>query len=789
MRLAVPPMARFAAAVLGVSAFGAAKAGDVGWEHFGGDSGGGRFSTLREINTRNVQNLKVAWMYRTGDASGNTPIECTPLVTEGTMFLVTAVGRIVALDPSTGVPKWSFDSHNDAKRSGHQKASRGLAYWSDGKKKGERRILYGTPDGRILSIDARSGHPDPTFRPVDLRAQLGTKWKDAYVGVSAAPTVYKDLVYVGIASGEEAGSAPGNIMAFSIRTGERRWSFDVISNAGGAGPWNGYSLDTRRGILFAATGSPSPDFDGSGRPGDNLYANCVLALNANTGKLLWHFQTVHHDLWDHDNASSPVLCRVRRNGKDIDAVAQVTKTGFCFVFDRVTGKPLFDICEVPAAPIAGGSVTQPEPVLPPALSDILFNEQKVTDLTPAARASVLNQLKSLSYGQQYLPPTEQGTVVAPGYFGGSPWSGASFDPRTNTLFVNTNNVPAIVSNPASYRFLLDDQGYPGVKPPWGSLTAINLNSGQFAWRKTLGEYRELSAKGIPPTGTLNFGGTLATAGNLVFVGATSDATFRAFDSRTGDTLMTYPLPASAYAAPATFSVKGKQYVVIAASGGGASKAFGFDKGPMSDTFVCFALPEPERDFKPLFDGKTLNGWEGDVSKTWRVEEGAIVAGTLDKMAPENQFLCTTAKYRDFHLKLQFKIEGTEGYVNGGIQFRTERITDPPNEVSGYQFEVDNDNAGFIYDESRRHRWLTPPNTLYTQSITRHGQWNDVDIVCNGAHIQTWLNGYPVTDYTETELLSALRAGVFAVQVHGGGKTKVSYRSIRLKSLETKTFSK
>ncbi len=774
--------ARAAAVLFAISGFGAAQAGDIGWDYFGGDQGGARFSTLKQINASNAQNLKVAWVYHTGDASGNTPIECTPLVTEGTMYLVTSAGRIAALDPATGLQKWSFESHNDSNRSGHQKASRGLAYWSDGKKNGERRILYGTPDGRILSIDAKSGRPDSAFRPVDLRAQLGGKWKDAYVGVSAAPTIYKDLVYVGIANGEEEGSAPGNIMAFSTRTGERLWNFDVITNAAGsAGPWNGYTLDAKRGILFAATGSASPDFDGSARPGDNLYANCILAFDAQTGKLLWHFQTVHHDLWDHDNASAPVLCRVRRNGKNIDAVAEVTKTGFCFVFDRVTGKPLFDVHEVPAGPIAGGSATQPEPVLPPALSETLFNEQKVTDLTAAARAFVLNQLKSLSYGQPYLPPTRQGTVVAPGYLGGSPWSGASFDPRTNTLFVNTNNVPAIVSNPANYRFLIDDQGYPGVKPPWGSLTAIDLNSGQFKWRKTLGEYRELSAKGIPPTGTLSFGGTLATTGDLVFVGATSDATFRAFDSRTGETLMTYPLPASAFAAPATFSVKGKQYVVIAASGGGLSKSFGFDKGPTSDTFVCFALPEPEKGFKPLFDGKTLNGWEGDKG-TWRVEDGALVAGTLDKMAPENQFLCSTTNYRDFHLKLQFKIEGTEGYVNGGVQFRTKRITDPPNEVSGYQYEVDNDNAGFIYDESRRNRWLTPPNTDFTRSITRHGGWNDVEIVCEGAHIRTWLNGYPVADYTETELPSAIQAGVFAVQIHGGGKTKASYRNIRIKSL-------
>jgi hypothetical protein len=473
---------------------------------------------------------------------------------------------------------------------------------------------------------------------------------------------------------------------------------------------------------------------------------------------------------------------VRRNGRNVDAVAQVTKTGYCFLFDRTTGKPLFGVREVSALATPGGSPTQPEPILPPALTETLFTDEKITNISPAATVAVRNQLKGLSYGQKYLPPTKEGTVVAPGYLGGSPWSGASFDPRTTTLFVNTNNIPAIVSNPANYRFLVDDQGYPGIKPPWGNLTAIDLNSGQFVWRKTLGEYRELTAKGIPPTGTVNFSGTLATAGDLVFVGSTADATFRAFDSRSGDQMLSYPLPASAYAAPMTFTAKGKQYVMIAASGGGLAKFFGFDRGPMSDTFVCFALPGNEKGFQPIFNGKSLQGWEGDQA-TWRVEDGAIVAGRLDQMAPANQFLCTTSTYRDFVLRMQFKIEGTEGYINGGIQVRSKRVTNPPNEVSGYQYEVDNENAGYIYDESRRNRWLTPPNTAFTQAITRIGGWNDVEISCIGNRIRTTLNGYPVADFVETEIPSAVEAGSIGVQIHGAGKTKVSYRNIRVKSMD------
>lgn len=523
------------------------------------------------------------------------------------MYLVTPGHRVVALNPATGEPKWSFDSKNDASRSGHSRSSRGLAYWSDGK---AQRILYGTPDGRILSLDARSGRPDPGFKPVDLRSEFGPQWTNTYVGVSAAPTVYRDLVYVGIANGEDAGSAPGTIMAFSVRTGKRVWSFDVLPkkgrfgfdtwsqdparSSGAAGAWSGYVVDDRRGILFAATGSATPDFDGSRRLGDNLFANCILALDAKTGKRLWHFQTVHHDLWDHDNASTPVLCKIRRNGRTIEAVATVTKTGFCFVLDRVTSKPLFPVREVPAPPSSlPGEIaakTQPEPVLPPPLSATLFAKQNVTNISTESREFVLRRLEGLSFGRKYLPPTKEGTIVVPGYFGGSPWSGASFDPRSNMLFVNTNELPGIMSHPANYLFLTDQEGYPGVKPPWGTLTAIDLNKGKFAWRRPLGEYKELTARGIPPTGTPNLGGSLVTAGNLVFVGSTCDQTFRAFDSRTGKVLLEFSLPASAFAAPATYSISGRQYVVIAAGGGGYAKRFGFDRGPVSDTFVCLTLP-------------------------------------------------------------------------------------------------------------------------------------------------------------------------------------------------------
>jgi quinoprotein glucose dehydrogenase len=577
---------------------------NVDWKVFGNDPGGSHYSSLAQINTQNVKSLDVAWTYHTKEKSENVPIQCTPIVVEGTMFVVTAGHRVVALNPENGAEKWAFDSKTDLGRSGHAKASRGVAYWSDNKPNGQRRILYGTPDGRIVSLDAHTGLPDPNFRPVDLHQELGSQ---AYIGVSAAPSIYNDLVYVGIANDEGGGAALGDIMAFSVKTGERKWTFHVIpkpgefgndtwlnnssKNGGAGGAWNGYVVDQKRGILYAATGSVAPDFNGKDRPGDNLFGDCIIALDAKTGKRLWHFQTVHHDLWDHDNASPPILCTVNRKGKSVDAVAQLTKTGFCFVFDRVTGKPLFDIREVPAPPseLPGerAAATQPEPVLPPPLTEILFTKESVTNLSQEDHEFVMKRIEGLSYGKKYLPQSAKGTIMAPGYFGGSPWSCSAFDPRTNRLYVNTNNVPAVVGN---YEFLKDSKGYPGVKPPWGNLTAIDLNSGQFVWRKTLGEYKELTQRGISPTGTMNLGGPLATAGNIVFIGSTCDRTFRAFDSRNGRVLREFPLPASAFAAPMTYSVGGKQFVVIAASGGGYGKAFGQDRGPVSDSFVCYALP-------------------------------------------------------------------------------------------------------------------------------------------------------------------------------------------------------
>lgn len=591
---------------------GAAAAGDRGWPSFGNDKGAMRHSPLKSIRRSNVSELKVAWTYRTGDSDGERPIQCTPIVVNGVMYLTTVQAEIAALDPATGQEKWRFRSGVDPKRSGHRMANRGVAYWSDGKPGGKRRILLGTPDGRVVSVDAATGAPDAQYgaRGIEIRDLLEGPWREQYLGFSAPPMVYRDLVFMGPATGEGYGATPGDIFAFHIPTGKLRWRFKVIpekgepgsetwenggrDTSGGANPWNGFTLDEKRGILFAATGSPTGDFYGGKRLGANLYGNCVLALDARTGKRLWHFQTVHHDLWDWDNASQPLLCSVKRNGKSVDAVAQLTKRGLLFLLHRVTGEPLFPVREVPApaSEIVGEKAwpTQPEPELPAPYALQLITEGDLSDITPETKAFMLEKFRKLRRGRKYEPPTPEGSAAAPGYFGGSPWSGGSFDPKTNTLYFNSNNEPSIIemnkdgSGGFSYQWFRDQNGYPGVKPPWGQLFAVDLNTGKYRWSRVLGEFPELTAKGIPLTGTPTLGGTLVTAGGLVFVASTKDARFRAFDSESGKELWRHDLPAPGYAAPCTYTAGGRQYVVIAAGGGK------FYASKTSDTYVAFALP-------------------------------------------------------------------------------------------------------------------------------------------------------------------------------------------------------
>lgn len=605
------------------------------WPRVGNDSGAMRYSPLTQINPGNVNRLQVAWVYHTRDAgSGNTTtMECTPIVAEGVMYATSVRGVIIALDPTTGREVWKHTPVRSRYKIAIRVSggvNRGVAYWSDGRRGGKRRILHGSPDGLLLSVDARSGKSDPDFGAggvVELRDGLEKPEVPDY-GMTSAPVIYRNLVILGfsVTEGPRPG-APGDIRAFDVRTGKEMWRFHTVPRPGevghetwpedgwqdrsGVNAWGGLTVDATRGIVFAGLGSAAHDWYGADRHGDNLFANSVVALDANTGKRLWHFQTLRHDVWDHDLPYPPVLVRVKHDGRMVDAAAQVSKTGFCYLFDRVTGRPLFDIVEKPAplstVPGERTARRQPIPVKPPALTLQGVTEADITDISPEAHADALARFRKLRSEGPFTPGSVEGSLVAPAWHGGATWSGASFDPESGYLYVNTNNAPMVVllkeDDKRSGYFLTasqpdvgrtkrfhnvyhfsDKDGYPGVKPPWGALNAIDLNAGTVAWRTPLGEFPELTARGIPRTGTETFGGTIVTAGGLVFIGGTMDERFHAYDKATGKLLWEYTLSAGGYATPSTYMVNGKQYLVIAAGGGGK---LGTKSG---DSYIAFALP-------------------------------------------------------------------------------------------------------------------------------------------------------------------------------------------------------
>jgi quinoprotein glucose dehydrogenase len=573
------------------------------WAAYGGNVEQNRYSSLTQIDRTNVSRLAVAWTYDTGEPGA---IQTQPIVVEGVLYACTPRHKTFALRAATGEHLWTFDPEVFAAG-----PNRGLMYWAEG---GDRRVF--APAGTfVYALDAATGRPIPSFGTngrIDLREQLGREASSQWVRLTTPGVVFRDLLIVGGRVAEVLPASPGDVRAYDVRTGALRWSFHTIprpgepghqtwspdswKTIGGANNWAGMALDEARGLVYVPTGSASPDFFGGARLGDNLYANSLVALDARTGERKWHFQTVRHDIWDRDLPSPPTLARIRRDGRDVDAVIQATKHGVLFVFDRVTGAPLFPLQEqaVPKSDVPGeqAAPTQPMPSRPAPFARQRLTEDLLTRRTPEARAWALEQFRSFTSSGQFVPlGTERTTVIFPGFDGGAEWGGQAFDPETGLYYVNANDlawtgrlVPKTYRLAGGYRKFLDPDGYPAVAPPWGTLTAIDLASGDHVWRVPLGEYPELAARGLTDTGSENYGGPIVTAGGLVFIAATNhDRRIRAFDKATGARLWQATLPSSGNATPATYQVDGRQFVVIAA-GGGYSK-----QGGPGGVYVAFAL--------------------------------------------------------------------------------------------------------------------------------------------------------------------------------------------------------
>lgn len=601
------------------------------WIDYAGDNTKSRYSTLNQVNKQNVAQLKVSWTYRSGDFSQDlkTTIECNPIIVNGVLYASTPTLKLVALNAATGNEIWRVDplpaqvltelrtkeKINIVPGTGYW-VNRGMKYWEKGN---DKRIYY-SAGVYLFAVNANTGKLISTFGDngkIDLRQGLDRDIKGMHFNSTTPGVFFKNNLIMGSTVGEgPEPAAPGFVRAFDINTGKLNWVFHTIplpgefgnetwgndswKKAGGVNAWGGISLDEKRGIAFIATGSPTWDFYGQDRPGDNLFGNCVIALDANTGKRIWHFQTVHHDIWDKDLPCPPNLVTVNHNGKRIDAVAQVSKTGYVYLFDRETGKPLFDIEEkpVPASEIPGEHIspTQPVPVKPKAFARTALTEEDMSNLNPEARAYALESFKNSTSGPEFTPISSKSTLIMPGLLGGANWSGASYDPETGVLYVNSNDLPSVIAlipskagapypvKNTGYNRFWDTNGRPYINPPWGSLTAINLNTGDFAWQSVLGEYDDLTQKGIAPTGAPNLGGSVVTAGGLVFIASTQDEKFRAFDKETGKVLWETRLPAGGYASPSTYMVGGKQYIVIAAGGGGKMLT------KSGDYYLAFALP-------------------------------------------------------------------------------------------------------------------------------------------------------------------------------------------------------
>jgi quinoprotein glucose dehydrogenase len=696
--------------VLFVSA-GASTQDYTGWKTYGGDDGNSHYSKLEQIHRDNVAELALAWSYNSARGQAlpaTSELQVNPIVADGVLYGRNPNYNVFALAAESGEELWAYSpplSHVGLSN------MRGVTYWEGAAGK---RIFF-TTGHYLMALDARSGKLINSFGDsgkVDLRAGLGRDPEKVSINAPSPGVIFENLIIMGSAVNETAGAAPGDIRAYDVVSGDIAWTFHTIPHpgeagyetwpkdawktAGGANAWAGMSIDVARGVVYVPTGSPTPDFDGSGRAGANLFGNTIIALNARTGERIWHYQTVHHDLWDRDLSSAPTLLTLKQNGKQRDLLAQASKQGVIYLLDRVSGKPVFPIEEVAVPrsdiPTQYTYPTQPRVVLPEPFVRQQLTEEDLTNINPAAHAHVkalFDQAREFAY---FNPIGLKKTLLFPGFYGGANWGGGAFDPETGMYYINATEAPhllhmeavevdkgsqigfgeyifrqhcsgchgtdlqgfypyapgltglenkmskldavrtvtqgkgrmmpfkhlsehertavvdyvfskngdnTLASNDkrtttsgekeiayvfAGYNDFMDDRYYPAVKPPWGTLNAINLHDGKRRWQVTLGEYEQLTKEGIPPTGTRNYGGPVVTAGGLLIIAASSDEKLRIFDKQSGELLWQYPLPAAGYSTPSTYQINGHQYIVVTCSGGKLGTKSG-------DQYLAFALPK------------------------------------------------------------------------------------------------------------------------------------------------------------------------------------------------------
>jgi quinoprotein glucose dehydrogenase len=608
----------FGALALVLCTTACATADDTEWRYYAKDAAATRHAALDQIHTGNVAQLERAWTYRTGDiAEGRAHYaECTPLVIDGILYVITPFSRLIAIDSVTGAELWRFSPDpplGEKETQGGGLASRGLAYSEIGDK---RRIFLPVRDGRIYAIDVDTRRPDSDFGDngyINLRTGLPREGQ--FLFLSSPPALYKHVLLqpYGISDGSKYRQPYVPLRAYDARTGEALWTFHTIprpgqvghetwagdswKNRGGCNPWAPISVDTERGLFYVPLGAPNNDKYGGDRHGDNLFSNSVVALDALTGERRWHFQTVYHDLWDYDLPAVPTLVDLTVDGRHVPAVAVIGKTGFAYILNREDGTPVFPIEErpVPASRIPGelASPTQPFPTKPPAFARQGMTVEDLHGTDPEARAALLKRYKTIRSEGLFTPPSKEWSVVLPGQLGGGNWSGAAATP-SGMLYVTANELPYVSTvekddgpfgvRPRASHFR-DANGYPAIKPPWGTLTKLDLNRGELVWQIPLGNFDELNDGEGTPTGQMNFGGATVTGGGVVFAAASMDGKFHAFSAETGEVLYEAQLEAAGYGAPVTYLGRdGKQYVAIFAGGGSKPGS------PSGDYVVAFRLP-------------------------------------------------------------------------------------------------------------------------------------------------------------------------------------------------------